>query len=117
MPAVSRLRRDRVPASVEEAQRLIAYNERILASSDSPQRRVRAERMLENVRAELARLERDEAARLARIEVSAPSASSFDGRVQQWRDERRAEKEPEFETAWNGAMGRQGKSLCSWPTV
>lgn len=36
---------------------MVAYNERILATSQSPQRRDRAARMLANLRPELARLE------------------------------------------------------------
>jgi hypothetical protein len=42
----------------------------------------------------------EEAARLRRIEAAAPPASSFDGRVQRWRDER-----DEYEVKWNGGEG------------
>lgn len=94
------LNRDRVPGSVDEAKALIAYNERILATSTSAQRRDRAERMLANVRPVLERLERDEAERLARIERAAPPASSFEGRLQRWRD-----GDDELEVAWSGGEG------------
>lgn len=103
------LHRDRVPGSIEQARSMVAYNERILATSVSGQRRHRSERMLANVRPYLDRLERDEAERLRRIAAAAPPASSFEGRVQAWRDERQAD--PELEVAWDGTMGRAGKSL------
>jgi uncharacterized protein (DUF885 family) len=48
---------ERRPTSVAEAQTMVAYNEQILASSRSPQRRDRAARMLANVRPVLAHLE------------------------------------------------------------
>jgi hypothetical protein len=99
------MQRDRLPGSIEEARTLVSYNERILATSDSPQRRARAQRMLANVRSELARLEQDEAERLGRIAAAAPPASSFEGRVQQWRDE-----QEELETVWHG-----GEGLTSFP--
>jgi hypothetical protein len=79
---VTHLRPDRIPGSIDEAQQVIAYNERILATSGSPQRRHRAERMRANVRPELARLEVEEAERLRRIEAAAPPTSSFEGTLQ-----------------------------------
>jgi hypothetical protein len=44
-------------------------------------------------------LEREEGARLQRIAAAAPPASSFDGRLQRWRDERE-----QLETVWDGSM-------------
>jgi hypothetical protein len=96
------LRHDRVPGSVDEARTMVAYNERILATSESPQRLHRAERMLANLAPVLQRLEREEVDRLRRIADAAPPAASFEGRVQQWRDTREDE---EFETVWNGGGG------------
>jgi hypothetical protein len=46
----------------------------------------------------------EERARLRRIEASSPPVSSFDGRVQQWRDSK-ADDEPEYETVWHGGEG------------
>jgi hypothetical protein len=43
---------------------------------------------------------------LQRIEASAPPASSFDGVVQAWRDQKR--DETEYETVWNGGEGLSG---------
>jgi hypothetical protein len=43
---------------------------------------------------------------MRRIEASSPPSASFEGRVQQWRDERR--EDPEFETVWNGGEGLSG---------
>jgi hypothetical protein len=102
--AANPLRLHRVPGSVEEARTLLAYNQRIVATSQSPQRRHRAERMLVNLQPELARLERDELERMRRIETSAPPTASFDGRVQEWRDNKR-DDEPEYETVWHGGEG------------
>jgi len=45
---------------------MVAYNERILKTSQSRQRRHRAERMLANLAPIVAQLEREEAARVAR---------------------------------------------------
>jgi hypothetical protein len=98
------LTRDRLPGSVDEARTLIAYNERILASTVSGQRRVRAERMIANLRPHLERLERDEAERLARIQRAAPPASSFEGSLQRWRDARDT-GDVELEVVWNGGEG------------
>jgi NMD protein affecting ribosome stability and mRNA decay len=47
------------------------------------------------------RRQTDEAERLARIAAAAPPVSSFEGRVQQWRDT----KDDELEVVWNGAKG------------
>lgn len=80
----------------------MAYCDRILRTSLSAQRRHRAERMLVNLKPLLARLEAEEAARLTRIQTSAPPVSSFDGRVQQWRDEH---SDHEYETVWHGGPG------------
>lgn len=82
---------------------MIAYNERILQTSASEQRRHRAERMLANLQPVLARLQREEDERCRRIEASAPPVSSFDGRLQQWRDDK-----TEYETVWNGGEGLSG---------
>lgn len=84
LPVATRLRGDRLPGSVDAARTMIAYNERILETSQSPQRRDRAARMLANVRPVLARLERVEAERLKRI---APPVTSADD---------------EFEVVWSG---------------
>lgn len=51
------LSRNRIPGSLDEARTMLAYNQRILATSKSPQRRLRAERMIANLRPELRRLE------------------------------------------------------------
>jgi hypothetical protein len=42
---------------------------------------------------------------LRRIEAAAPPPSSFEGRVQQWRDDK---DKPELETVWNGGEGLSG---------
>lgn len=80
---------------------MVAYNERILATSKSRQRRHRAERMLANLAPWVAQLEREEAERLHKITSSTPPASSFEGRVQRWRD---AKADDEYEVVWNGSM-------------
>lgn len=67
---------------------MVAYNERILATSQSAPRRERAERMLVNLQPEIARLEREEATRLTKIAAAAPPASSLDGQLQRLRDRR-----------------------------
>lgn len=86
---------------------MVAYNARILETSASPQRRHQAERMMANLRPVLERLERDEAARLRRIEAcSGPPASSFEGQLQ--RRVREKEPEPEYETVWSGGEGLSG---------
>lgn len=89
---------------------MVAYNERILATSVSPQRRYRAERMLVNVRPHLERLERDEAGRIARIERATPPASTVEGQLQRLRDRAR---DVDFEVVWDGTRGREGASLTS----
>lgn len=103
MPRESRMNVERRPGTVEEARTMLAYNERILQTSDSAQRRERAERMIANVRPELVRLEREEASRLQRITAAAPPPSTFDGALQQMRDRRR--DEPDYETVWSGGAG------------
>lgn len=92
---------------------MVAYNERILQASDSPQRRHRADRMLANLRPELERLEREETERVRRIETVTPPASTFDGTLQRWREAGREalEREDELEVYWDGARGRAGHSL------
>lgn len=96
---MSRLRFDRIPASVDEARQMIAYNERILATSQSPQRLDRATRMLANVRQHLERLEREERERVARISASTPPASTIDGQIQ--RRVRDRERD-DYEVVWSG---------------
>jgi len=78
---------------------MVAYNQRILATSTSRQRLHRAERMLVNLQPWVAQLEREEAARLAKIAASTPPASSFEGRVQRWRD---TKDDDEFDVVWSG---------------
>ena len=94
------MRPDREPASLEEAATLVAYNQRILDTSQSQQRRHRAARMLANLRPIVVRLEREEAERLSRIAAAAPPLASFEGRVQHWRD---TKDDEEFEVVWNGS--------------
>jgi hypothetical protein len=101
---VSQLRNARVPGSVDEARQMVAYNERIVATSQSPQRVARAQAMLANLRPHVERLEREEAARVQRIEQAAPPASTFDGRLQAWRDAK-GDDDREYETVWNGGEG------------
>lgn len=101
---VSRLRGDRIPASVDEARTLVAYNERILATSESPQRRERAVAMLANVKPHLDRLEREERDRVARLMAATPPASTLDGQIQR----RVRDREDEFEVVWSGADKRVG---------
>lgn len=101
----SRMRFERRPGSIDEARQMIAYNERILATSQSAQRRDRAERMLNNVRPLLAQLERDEAERVRRIEAAAPPASSFEGQLQRRVRDVHRDEDLEFETVWNGGEG------------
>lgn len=103
MVEVSRLRPDRVPGSLDEARALVAYNERIIATSGSAQRRERAERMLANVSPHLARLEADEAARLHKIATSTPPARSFDGQLQRWRDAKA--DDDDMDVVWSGGEG------------
>lgn len=128
------LRTDRVPGSLDEARTLVAYNERIRATSKSAQRVERAERMLANLRPHVERLERAEAGRevalsitttvvrsgetlldarsrldedaslLQRIAQSAPPVRSFDGRLQAWRDAK-GDDDREYEVVWNGGEG------------
>jgi hypothetical protein len=93
------LRADRIPASVDEVRAMVAYNERILETSQSTQRRYRAERMLINLQPWVELLEREELERLAKIAAAAPPVSSFEGRVQQWRD---TKDDDEFEVVWSG---------------
>jgi hypothetical protein len=93
------LQTDRVPASIDEARKMVAYNEWVLETSRSAQRRDRAQRMLANLQPSVARLEREELERLAKIEAAALPASSFEGRVQQWRD---TKDDDEFEVVWSG---------------
>ena len=100
-PVVSGLHHARRPGSVEEARTLVAYNERIIETSHSPQRRHRSNQMLANLHPLLEKLERDETDRLRRIETAPPPVESFEGRVQRWRDE----KDEEYETVWNGGAG------------
>lgn len=106
------LRADRVPGTLDEARKMVAYNESILATTASGQRRLRAAAMLVNLRPHVERLKAEEAARCRRIESSTPPASTIDGQLQRMRDAKR--DEPEFETVWDGAMGKQGKSIASW---
>ncbi len=105
MTAVSRLANDRRPGSVEEAQRMVAYNLRILQTSASAQRRHRAERMLENLKPILAQLERDEAERIRRIEAAAPPESTFEGQLQRRVRDVHHDEGIEFETVWAGGEG------------
>lgn len=97
---MSRLTHARIPGSVDEARAIVAYNERIVATSQSQQRRDRAAAMLANVRPHLERLERDEQARLARVESSAPPALSLDGQIQR----RVRDREDDYEVVWSGAQ-------------
>jgi hypothetical protein len=57
------LNRERLPGTLDEARRLIAYNEDVIRTSRSVQRRDRAAQMLSNLRPELARLEAADARR------------------------------------------------------
>jgi len=104
-----------LPGSADEARAMVAYHERIVASSASRNRQQRSERSLEWLRPLLESLERadaakrEEADRLQRIEAASPPVQSFDGRLQQWRDTR--DDEPELEVSWNGTMGHDGKSI------
>lgn len=103
------LRVDRIPGSVEEARTMVDYNERIVQTSASRPRRMRAAAMLVNVRPHLERLEGEEAARLARIESTTPPAGTFDGVLQRFRDA--GLEALDLEVAWDGTRGRQGASL------
>jgi hypothetical protein len=84
---------------VDEAHAMVAYNQRILETSQSAQRRHRAEQMLKNLAPVVAQLEREEAARVATIISSTPPASTIDGQLQRWRD---AKADDEFEVVWSG---------------
>jgi len=95
---------------------MVAYNQRILETSQSPQRRHRAERMLVNLAPFVAQLEREEAERLAKIAASTPPASSFEGRVQRWLD---TKDDDEFEVVWSGKdslsnMGHDAAEAEDW---
>jgi hypothetical protein len=96
---------------VDEARELVAYNERIVETSGSRQRRMRAARMLVNVRPHLERLEAEEAARVARIAKSMPPAGSFDGVLQRFREA--GAEARDLEVVWDGTKGRAGASLTS----
>jgi hypothetical protein len=100
---VSRLTQARIPGSVDEARTMVAYNERILATSQSQQRRARATAMLANVRPHLERLEREEQARLARVEASAPPAHTLDGQIQR----RVRDRDEHYEVVWSGDRKRE----------
>lgn len=54
---------DRLPRTLDEARTLIAYNQRILQTSQSPQRRHRAYRMLVHLQPILDQLEAEARAR------------------------------------------------------
>jgi hypothetical protein len=75
---------DRRPASLEEARSLVAYNERILHTSESAQRRDRAERMLANVRPYVAEFE-------AKAPAAAPTPP--------------ARTDDAFDVVWDGNAG------------
>lgn len=100
---VSRLRPDRIPGSVEEARELVAYNERIIATSQSAHRRDRATAMLANVRPHLERLEREERDRLARLMSATPPASTIEGQIQR---RVRDHQEDDYEVVWSGSDKR-----------
>ena len=100
---MSRLRTDRIPASVDEARSLVAYNERIIATSQSPQRRERAAAMLANVRPHLERLEREENHRVSKLLAATPPASTIEGQLQRRVRDRR---DDEFEVVWSGDQKR-----------
>lgn len=85
---------------------MVEYNERILATSVSPQRRHRAERMLANVLPLLAELERAAADRLRQREVSA-LVSTFASQL----PPARPPQAEELETVWDGTRSRHGQSL------
>lgn len=61
------LRLSHIPATLEEARRLVAYNQDVIDRSASYDRIVRARRMLENLRPHIERLERMHAARSAAV--------------------------------------------------
>jgi len=95
---------------------MVAYNQRILETSTSRQRQHRAERMLVNLAPFVAQLEREEAERLVKIAASTPPASSFEGRVQRWRD---TKDDDEFEVVWSGkdslsSMGHDAAESEDW---
>ena len=95
----SRLRHDRIPGSVDEARELVAYNERIITTSQSAQRRERAAAMLANVRPHLERLEQEERDRVARLMSATPPASTLEGQIQRRVRDR---QEDEYEVVWSG---------------
>jgi hypothetical protein len=94
----------RIPGSVDEARTMVAYNERILATSQSQQRRDRATAMLANVRPHLERLEREEQARVSRVEASTPPASTLDGQIQRRVRDR---EDDQYEVVWSGDRKRE----------
>ena len=81
----SRLRVDRYPRSLEETLTLVAYNERILRTSLSEQRRHRASQMLTNLQPFLTRFQADAA---PNRDVRPATSVHGDG--------------VEFESVWNG---------------
>lgn len=91
----------RIPGSIDEARKLVAYNERVIASSGSRQRRMRAAAMLINLRPHVERLEAEERARLARIGAATPPASTFEGQLQRRVRDR---EDDEFEVVWDGSV-------------
>lgn len=77
---------------------MVAYNERIIETSQSPQRVERATRMLVNLQPHLDRLESEERARLARLNAATPPASTIDGQIQR----RVRDREDDYEVVWSG---------------
>jgi hypothetical protein len=71
------LKTARVPGTLAEAQAMVAYNERILATSGSPQRLHRAHQMLANLRPHVARLEARAAS--PRLDAAAGAAATAGG--------------------------------------
>lgn len=80
---------DREPGTLAEARAVVAYNERILETSSSSQRRIRAARMLKNLAPAIARLEQH--ASVTPAASLPPIVTSIDA--------------VEFETVWNGEVG------------
>lgn len=86
---------------------LIDYHAHVATTSPAPDRQAHSARALERLQHE----QREEAARLARIEEATPPAATIEGQLQRWRDAKA--DVVELEPTWNGTMGRQGKPLTS----
>jgi hypothetical protein len=77
---------------------LIEHHQKVLATAAPAERCARAHLAIERLQRESV----EEAERLRRINASLPPASSFEGRLQRWRE---ALYESSLEVVWDGRRG------------